>query len=225
MSKTYDEVVNELNADIPRDAVKLREGGGNFKLSYLEGHYVIDRLNQVLGIGNWAYTSEVTLVHSGLDANQRYSAHYIARVRLAVKLPNMPDTEFCDYGYGDGMDRNSPGKPHELAVKEAVTDGLKRCAKNLGMSMGLALYDKTQEHVADAPVQAKAAPATAVTEDKSKYVNSVRVTSRVAIKKGKTTLEGLQGYMKEKFGVDNVDLLPYKQLIELDSYLKGVVNG
>jgi recombination DNA repair RAD52 pathway protein len=54
---------------------------------------------------------------------------------------------YGDVGYGDGSDKTNPGKAHELAAKEAVTDALKRCAKNLGMSMGLALYDKTQENV------------------------------------------------------------------------------
>lgn len=146
--KTYESVVEELDAKIPRDCVALREGGGGRKLSYLEGHYVINRLNKVLGQGNWAYTSDVTLVDASDNPKGGYSVHYIAKVRLAVTLPGTP-TEFTDYGYGDGSDKFLKGKAHELAVKEAVTDGLKRCAKNLGMSLGLALYDKTQENVQD----------------------------------------------------------------------------
>lgn len=143
----------KLDDNIPAEAVKTRQGGGGRSLSYLETWYVIDRLNQVLGQGEWAYSSEVNCVHNGTVttySGEAFSVHYIARVRLVCTIEGI-STEFTDYGYGDGSDKNNPGKAHELAVKEAVSDGLKRCAKNLGRSMGLALYDKTQEYVDEAP--------------------------------------------------------------------------
>lgn len=145
------ELQKELDSNIPESVVSTRSGGGGKELSYLETWYVIDRLNQVLGQGNWAYSSEVTSVHNGTTKTQygeSYTSHYIARVRLVVTLDER-STEFTDYGYGDGSDKNNPGKAHELAVKEAVSDGLKRAVKNLGRSMGLALYDKTQEYVGE----------------------------------------------------------------------------
>lgn len=149
--KQYEELVKELDAKIPRDLIATREAAGGRKLSYLEGWYVIDRLNKVLGPGNWAYSADASHVHSGTISSrsgETNSVHYTAKVRLVVTLGDKP-TEFTDYGYGDGTDKSNPGKAHELAIKEAVTDGLKRCAKNLGMSFGLALYDKSQENVDD----------------------------------------------------------------------------
>lgn len=152
----------ELDAKIPRDVVKQRDGGGGRSLSYLEGHYVINRLNEVLGQGNWEYdTEEMRLVYEGKITNnygkQIFTCHYVSKVRLAVFGLNDEDVRygrsFSDYGYGDGTDKSNPGKAHELAVKEAVTDAIKRCAKNLGMSMGLALYSKDQENVTDEPVE------------------------------------------------------------------------
>lgn len=143
-------IKQKLDEPIPRSAVATRSGGGS-TLSYLTSFYVIQKLNEVIGQGNWAYSSEVTHVHSGeVDGKygKSYSTHYTARVRLVVAIDGN-STEFTDYGYGDGTDKTNPGKAHELAVKEAVTDGLKRCAKNLGMAFGLALYDKTQEFVSD----------------------------------------------------------------------------
>lgn len=152
MTKSLDDVRKELDDKIPRDAISQRDGGSGRSLSYLAGHYVIDRLNKVLGIGNWAFdVADMKLVHSGTNDKNQQVAHYIAKGRLVVELPDGVKTEFTDYGYGDGMDKYSPGKPHELAVKEAATDALKRCAKNLGMSMGLALYDKDQENVEESP--------------------------------------------------------------------------
>lgn len=143
------ELQKELDNNIPENVIATRQGGNGRSLDYLETWYVIDRLNQVLGQGNWTYSSEVSCVRDGILKTQNgetNSVHYIARVRLVVNIGvNTPN--FTDYGYGDGTDKNNPGKAHELAVKEAVSDGLKRCAKNLGRSMGLALYDKTQEYV------------------------------------------------------------------------------
>lgn len=145
MSDQINEFRKKLDEKIPRDVVKEREGGGNRTFSYLEGHYVIARMNEIFGQGNWAYVAEeAKCVHTG-EVNGKFVAHYIARVRLEV--PALRHALFVDYGYGDGSDKSNPGKAHELAVKEAVTDGLKRAAKNLGMSMGLALYDKEQVNV------------------------------------------------------------------------------
>lgn len=156
MSKTYEQIVAELDSKIPRDVISQRDGGNGRSLSYLEGHYVIDRLNKILGVGKWAYGAELTKVFEGTVKdrydNDVFNTSYIAKVRMVVTIGSETKevtTEFIDVGYGDGSDKKNPGKAHELAVKEAVTDGIKRCAKNLGMSMGLALYDKTQENVED----------------------------------------------------------------------------
>lgn len=164
MAKTREQVIQELDDKIPRHAVETREGGGRMKLSYLSGWYTIDRLNKVLGQGNWGYDTELTKVHeSTIDG--KTDVAYIAKIRLNFNLPANPsETEkpsyygtqsFEDVGYGDGRDR-SAGKAHESAVKEAVTDGIKRCAKSLGMSLGLALYSKEQENVDDGEEARKA---------------------------------------------------------------------
>lgn len=154
---------NRFDEKIPRSAVKTREGGGR-SLSYLEGWYVQDRLNQVLGHGKWSYSiSELTKVFEGTTTQRSgevYTTSYIAQVNLRIESgPGVESAYYEDVGYGDGTDRNNPGKAHELAVKEAVTDGLKRAARNLGMSFGLALYDKSQEFVSDeSTIVAKSTP-------------------------------------------------------------------
>jgi DNA recombination protein Rad52 len=143
------EIKKRLDEKIPRDVVKKREGSGGKKFDYLEGWYVIARLNEVLGQGNWGYMTEEIRCVRECETERGFTCHYIARVRLETPGLGGPHGIFADVGYGDGTDRGNPGKAHELAAKEAVTDALKRCAKNLGMSMGLALYDKTQENVDD----------------------------------------------------------------------------
>lgn len=139
----------QLDAMIPRAAVKEREGGSGRSFSYLSGDYVINRLNEVFGQGNWnSITEKNACVHSGQDGNNKFTVHYIAQVRLEFPTLGCVQT---GTGYGDGSDKYNVGKAHELAAKEAETDALKRAAKNLGMSMGLALYDKDQVNVDDGP--------------------------------------------------------------------------
>lgn len=147
-----EEMIAKLNAKIPRSVVREREGSGGKSFSYLEGHYVIDQMNQIFGQGNWAYmTEEIRCVHTGTVEGKygpSHTAHYIAKVR--VEVPALGHAIFVDVGYGDGSDKQNPGKAHELAAKEAVTDALKRSCKSLGMALGLALYDKEQTNVAEA---------------------------------------------------------------------------
>ena len=143
-------VIQELDSKIPREEVSSRDAGQGRRLDYVSGYYVISQLNRILGPDNWAYSSEVNLLFSGV-VNDRHSVHYSARVRFVAKFPNGETTEFTDYGYGDGMDKTNPGKAHELAIKESITDGIKRCAKNLGNRLGLALYSKDQENVEEKP--------------------------------------------------------------------------
>lgn len=244
--KTYESVVEQLNAKIPREVISERDGGGGRKLAYLEGWYIINRLNEVFGPGNWAYMSQAQVVHEGKVTDrygkEKFTAHYTAFVRLTVTFPGGLQTEFTDYGYGDGTDTNSAGKCHELAVKEAVTDGIKRCAKNLGMSMGLALYDKTQENVSDAGTETAVIPqsvgstpigtpsteisnGSASAPSKATVLKSISTTSRVIIAKQLRSEEELRQYMKEKYGVENKESLPLPKAKELLTYLEGVMNA
>lgn len=141
------ELSEKLDALIPKEAVKTRDQAGR-QLQYLSGAYVINRLNEVLGHLRWSYTiTRLEKIFSG-KAQQKKGVVYAVSYIASVKLRTINDEcEYEDVGYGDGFDRTNPGKAHELAVKEAVTDALKRAAKNLGRSMGLGLYFDAEEHI------------------------------------------------------------------------------
>lgn len=141
----------ELDQDIPKDAVTTRTQAGT-SLSYLTGAYVINRLNQVIGQGRWSsMIQSLNKVYEGALPNYKgeevYNVSYTATVQLNVIMDNGLLATFIEVGYGDGMDKKNPGKAHELAVKEAATDALKRAAKNLGISLGLGLYFKDGDYV------------------------------------------------------------------------------
>lgn len=145
-----------LNSDLPASAVMSRQGkGGSEDLQYVSGFYVFDTLNEVFGPGSWGISSvELTKVSEDKSEKGSPRVAYLARVVLHIEgIEGNRETggyfewRSTDVGYGSGVDKD-PGAAHEKAAKEAVTDGVKRCARALGRRMGLALYDKSQAHVA-----------------------------------------------------------------------------
>lgn len=238
-----EEIRKKLDEKIPRDVIAQREGGGRRKLSYLEGWYVINRLNEILGQGNWATLIDAPIAVANTEQDGRYVAAYMVKVRLEVKSLG---TLFEDFGYGDGKDPH-PGKAHESAIKEAVTDGIKRCAKNLGMSMGLALYDKSQENVEDeapapaakpafksvgaaaASVPVEAAPVVApsdaerVPEDRETVQKMIKKYVTVVTAKKLKTVDELRAEMKTKYGVSSSAELNDEQAKQLYNELKEMV--
>lgn len=208
-------IQDKLNENIPNSVIETREAWrGGPKLSYLSGAYVINRLNEVLGQGNWGYDIyELNNVFEGeieQSNGTAYTTSYIARVLLTVTVGELKTT-FTDVGYGDGTDKKSKGKAHELATKEAVTDGLKRCAKNLGISMGLGLYFKSGEFVdEDAVPVAQAKPRNTPLQD---AVNaSVPITPQ--------PVEALRSQIKNTFAV-----LTAKKVITKAQFVKDYLKG
>lgn len=146
-----------LSDPIDASNVKQRAGGRGGTLSYIETHQAIRAANDIFGVGGWGY-EVVDLTQLGepepvkKDDRTGYRVGYRATVRVTVNLKSIvgpeggvhvPTVSFSDVGYGDGMEyTNSRITVHELAVKEAVSDGVKRALKNFGSQFGLDLYDK-----------------------------------------------------------------------------------
>lgn len=147
MNKTLEEVTTLLVADLKREAVKSRSQGGA-ALSYVDTYYVIKRLNECFG--NLGWDSET--VDMVLLTQPGEKAAYRAKVRITaiVATGDGGYMKVCKEGTGWGSDK-STNNAHEIACKEAESDALKRAAMKFGMSLGLALYDKSQENVEDAP--------------------------------------------------------------------------
>lgn len=236
MSNPLLDIETMLNQPIPRSVIKERDGGGGRKLSYLEGQYVINRLNLVFGPLYWATDiKSLDCVYQGVikdryDKNV-FTCHYVAKVRLVVQCEGGPATEHTDVGYGDGTDKGNPGKAHELAVKEAVTDAIKRCAKNLGLSMGLALYDKDQTNIEEDLLEEKQETAQVSSlpvskeDDGSSSRKLISSRSRVVVAKNKATLEGLKAEMASKYGTDDKNKLTPPQAKEFADHLQSLINS
>lgn len=137
------EVVEKLAAPLDPKRVQKREGGGGRQLSYLEGHDAIRTANEIFGIGGWGYRVDSLECLGEEPVTSKYDkAGFRVAYRATVRV-EVNGVEYGDVGYGDAQEyTGSRLTPHELASKEAVTDGLKRCLKNLGDQFGLCLYDK-----------------------------------------------------------------------------------
>ena len=231
--KTMEQLIADLESLIPTDVIQEREGGNGKMLSYLPGFYVIDRLNKTIGQGFWSYGSEVYKLHeqeitkeySGRKTTSYYVS-YRAKVELSVKFPNGETCQYIDVGFGDGQDSKNAGKAHELAIKEAVTDGLKRCARCLGNSMGNGLYDRSGAGIGDETEtkETPTAPTLSKVIPRQKLLDLVSANSKIIVSKGLMTVDKLKEKMKNEYGVsdkselDDAALLKFK--LELETTAK-----
>lgn len=155
MSFFDDSIIEELNEPLSKENVKQREGTGSNKLSYLASHHVINEANRLFGFGMWG--TEIMHLHqvdktqyekppykAGDDPKPMVSISYLCQIKLTVS--NGKETiSHEDTGFGNGVAGDTAygiSSCIELATKEAVTDGLKRCLRYYGNQFGLSLYDK-----------------------------------------------------------------------------------
>ncbi len=152
-------VAKELAKDLDRKHVKPPPPGKYGE--YIEGWHAIAEANRIFGWDGWSYEIEVLDQTNCDQRGDKWAVGYMARVR--VWIPESHDAEHAvqavykeDIGHGQGHSK-SLGDAHESAMKEAVTDALKRALRTFGHPFGLALYDKTKAHVSDDPNAAERA--------------------------------------------------------------------
>lgn len=102
-------------------------------------------LLRAFGWGGWSYDlADVTLVHERETQDgqrSRWSAVY--RVTLTLSIRDRDGHEvasFTEAATGDAQNQKSPGDAHDMALKTAESQALKRAAMNLGDQFGLSLY-------------------------------------------------------------------------------------
>lgn len=122
----------------PTPEVLFTKPKGGTLLTYVDSVYIIDRLNDVFGTMGWGHTiDDIHVLFEEKDGDSWICAAS-ARVTLTVCDSWMGHTDVA-VGHGKSKRR---GDALESALKEAPTDALKRCARFLGKSMGLALYSE-----------------------------------------------------------------------------------
>jgi DNA recombination protein Rad52 len=129
--------VDQLFKPLNSRRVKERQG-----MSYLQSWDVIAHLNRIFGFGGWdKAVTEAGLLFEDENAS-KWTVAYKATVRLSVKDPGGAVVKVSeDVATGSAKNQPSRADAHDQALKSAVSDALKRAAKDLGNQFGLSLSD------------------------------------------------------------------------------------
>jgi hypothetical protein len=141
-----------LLAPLARNRVQEKQGQ-----SHLTAWDVRRWLIRIFGVGGWEFTviscemvhtwsGEVKKKRNGQFTGETFLGHtviYRALGRLTIRNPaGALVAVFEDGATGDSVNQPSLGDAHDMAMKTALSQALKRCAVNLGDQFGLSLYNK-----------------------------------------------------------------------------------
>jgi DNA repair and recombination protein RAD52 len=140
------EITKSLQAKLDPSHIAKREGAGGKMLDYLETWYVIDLANKIFGFDGWSSeTIRLDLIGQVMFKDkygkEKFNVGYRSTVRITIGGVIRDGS-----GFGNGQDV-SEINAHELALKEAESDALKRAFMKFGNQFGLALYDKKKLNV------------------------------------------------------------------------------
>lgn len=145
-------IIDKLGEPLDRNKVSQRKQSGR-TLDYIEGWHAIAEANRIFGHDGWVRET-VTLTETNRDLvdlksdrgdYQQWRVGYLAKVRITAHGVVREGV-----GFGSGIGRPELlGDAIESAIKEAETDATKRALMTFGWPFGLALYDKSREHVED----------------------------------------------------------------------------
>ena len=125
----------QLLKPLKQSRVSQRKQAGR-EFSYLEAWDVKAHLIRIFGFGGWSWT--VTTAELAFEDNKdgRWNVGYKVIGTLSIACLG------CTYSEAAVGSATLPqrGEAHDMAVKTAESDALKRAAINLGTQFGLSLY-------------------------------------------------------------------------------------
>lgn len=140
---------------------KRKQAG--LELSYLEAWDVRAHLIRIFGFGGWSSVVESADLAFEENVNGKWSVGYKVLLRLTIHDLGCYYTEAAIGSSTQG----SRGEAHDMAIKTAESDALKRAAINLGTQFGLSLYDNGSRqdvvgHTLNAPIDYEPSPPVAL---------------------------------------------------------------
>lgn len=139
----------------PINPSRVSKDGKGF--SHIEAYDVRAHLNRIFGFARWsAETLDCDLIFEKEDfkeiidrktgeVTRRYpiwTVCYKAKVMLTIHARDGVElATYTEFAGGDAQNQPSRADAHDLAMKTAESQALKRCAVNVGDQFGLSLYD------------------------------------------------------------------------------------
>lgn len=131
-AKLPSEAIDVLGAPTPKEFVKTRTIRGGRKATYVEGGYVVAKLNQAFGPINWDF--EVLDEKKEIDGGAKSVKCVVVKGRLTIK----------DHVRGFSVGKTQYGQseikdniPLGDIYKAAATDSLKKCASLFGVALDI----------------------------------------------------------------------------------------
>lgn len=129
MSRPIDEIKADLDAQLDRGRIKRVNVGGGHRADYLEAYDMIETANRIFGYDGWSY--RVVNGPTFIELANLYTAE------VEVTALNIWRTDI-----GTNVLAGTGSSHHEMSMKGAVSDGLKRALRTFGDQFGNSLYDK-----------------------------------------------------------------------------------
>lgn len=132
----YEQLLKPLNGT---RVAKRKQGGST--LSYLEAWDVKAHLTRIFGFGGWS----AEVLEASLACEDKGERNYDVSYRVVLRLTihgirvDGGDAVFTEAAVGSAH-LPQRGEAHDMAIKTAESDALKRAAINLGTQFGLSLY-------------------------------------------------------------------------------------
>ena len=160
-----------INVETPKDLIKSKPGRGGKRGAFVEGGYVISKLNQAFSPLGWEFE---VVEHGSSDRKTENSAEGEVWVKGKITI--------IDHVKGFRVSKTQFGQhpihknvPIGDAYKAAATDALKKCASLLGIALDV-YWGTLDREEASAPKQTKLSPAEAFERAKL-MLKSVRDSS------------------------------------------------
>ena len=128
-----------LLADLSANRVAKRSQAGR-SLSYLEAWDVRATLNRIFGFLGWsADVTSSELVFEEKNEKGQWNVGYKVTLKLSI-FDEYSAATYTEAAVGSSS-LPQRGEAHDMAIKTAESDALKRAAMNLGTQFGLSLYN------------------------------------------------------------------------------------
>lgn len=131
------EQIEALKKPLDPSRLLKRIGFRGQQFEYLPVHDVVETANRIFGYGGWQREIRRLEKVYQEEAEGVYSVGYLCEYRVRVG-----DIVHEDVGFGSSSNQPDLAQAHEMAVKGAVSDALKRCFRAFGDQFGLSLYKK-----------------------------------------------------------------------------------
>jgi len=201
----------QLEGELDLSVIRKDHG----KHEYVEGCYVIQRLNDIFGHAEWSRSVVNTReTYNGKNAKGNAVVAFAATIVLTI---HRTGATYEDVGHGVAFNPQA-WDAADQAEKSAVTDGLKRCARSLGNQFGNSLYFKGGDVRVDDARIAVAAAANATDRRAAAWQGlTAEIVQVPAAHRGR-----LQRALQVKCGVERTEDLGVDELVEMTGRLRAL---